>query len=332
MAVPNQNRPMGASQARLRAQQLARQRRRKRQLEQWLRLAVLATALLVVAGIITGAITLVNRLFQKPEEPPVSVGEEMSILAPLPFAQNQQSADLEPRNIGPAMENTGLTSAEEVWALPECGIVETTYFSDAAFLGDSITEGFTAYQIDLSGALVCGYIGASPNQIVNRTQLKHPERGEEVALEVLAAAQPAKLYVLLGTNTLTVAGNDDSFLAYYGRMLDELQAALPGTQVYVQSVTPVRPEVQEKSAGLENGRLAALNREIAAMAAQRGMYYLDLWECFGDESGALREELAQPDGIHVTVQGYMEWVGYLCRHTKYDRNSPYLPGSDYAMG
>ena len=106
-------------------------------------------------------------------------------------------------------------------ALPisSCGQVDLSYFADAAFLGDSLTVGFSDYQINLGGALICGYTGVGPDAIVNRSAVKSPTRGQEVALDVLAAAQPRKLYILLGTNTLTTLGASDRFLAYYGRLL-----------------------------------------------------------------------------------------------------------------
>lgn len=81
---------------------------------------------------------------------------------------------------------------------PSCGQVDLNYFADAAFLGDSLTVGFSDYQINLGGALVCGYTGVGPDAIVNRTAVKSSVRGEEIALDVLAAAQPKKLYILLG--------------------------------------------------------------------------------------------------------------------------------------
>lgn len=103
-----------------------------------------------------------------------------------------------------------------------------SYFSDAAFLGDSLTVGFSDYKINLGGALICGYTGVGPDAIVNRSAVKSSVRGEEVALDVLAAAQPKKLYILLGTNTLTTVGAADRFLAYYGQMLDVLRQTLGG--------------------------------------------------------------------------------------------------------
>ena len=46
---------------------------------------------------------------------------------------------------------------------PATGQVDLSYFADAAFLGDSLTVGFTDYDINLGGALICGYIGAGPD-------------------------------------------------------------------------------------------------------------------------------------------------------------------------
>ena len=150
--------------------------------------------------------------------------------------------------------------------------MDTSWFADAAFLGDSLTAGFCVneYNIDVGGALVCGYEGISPNTVVNRATVTSPDRGEEVPLDVLAAAQPAKLYILIGTNALVQPGNDDSFLAYYGKMLDDLRTALPNTVFYVQSVLPA---TQEKAAdslpGLAPDRLAVINAAIQQLCAER---------------------------------------------------------------
>ena len=215
-----------------------------------------------------------------------------------------------------------LAAAEELKPLPE----------DAAFLGDSLTVGFSDYQINLSGALICGYRSISPNTIVNRTTVSSPDRGEEVPLDVLTAAQPAKLYILIGTNALVQPGNDDSFLAYYGKMLDELRTALPNTAFYVQSVLPATQEkISDTLPGLAPDRLAVINAAIQQLCAERGCYYLDLNAEFADDAGCLMTDFAQPDGVHLTVSGYSRWVSYLCTHLPYSKNNPYQAGSTYYL-
>ena len=62
----------------------------------------------------------------------------------------------------------------------------------------------------------CWGMKHQPNQIVNRTALKNTNEddAEQVPLDILAEQQPAKLYLLIGTNALAGLGNDEGFLAY----------------------------------------------------------------------------------------------------------------------
>ena len=269
-----------------------------------------------------------------------------NILAPLPMqgeadsssaAQDgsigEQAVTLE--NFGPAKQSAGAYTVKaydaSVIRQPSCGQVDLSYFADAAFLGDSLTVGFSDYQINLDGALICGYTGVGPDAIVNRSAVKSPTRGQEVALDVLAAARPKKLYILLGTNTLTTLGAADRFLAYYGQMLDQLRQALPGCVIYVQSIPPVRPQAAAEKPGLASDVLRSVNEQLAKLAADKGCVYLDLWETFADENGNLKEMLAAPDGVHFSAgNGYGAWVTYLRNHAKYSASNSWTMGSAYS--
>lgn len=212
------------------------------------------------------------------------------------------------------------------------GQVDLSYFADAAFLGDSLTVGFSDYQINLDGALICGYTGVGPDAIVNRSAVKSPTRGQEVALDVLAAARPKKLYILLGTNTLTTLGASDRFLAYYGQMLDMLREALgEDCVIYVQSIPPVRPSAAAEKPGLASDVLRGVNEQLAQLAASKGCVYLDLWETLADGEGNLKEMLAAPDGVHLSAgNGYGAWVTYLRNHAKYSADNSWTMGSIYS--
>ena len=237
---------------------------------------------------------------------------------------------------GPARQTAGAYSVKaydsSVIRQPACGQVDLSYFSDAAFLGDSLTVGFSDYSINLGGALICGYTGVGPDAIVNRSAVKSSTRGEEIALDVLAAAQPKKLYILLGTNTLTTLGAADRFLAYYGQMLDLLRQTLgDDCVIYVQSIPPVRPAAAEEKPGLASDVLRSVNEQLAQMAADKGCVYLDLWETFADGEGNLKEILAAPDGVHFSAgNGYGAWVTYLRNHAQYSAANAWTPGSSYA--
>lgn len=311
-----------------------------------------------VAGIllVSFAITAILEHGQaQPEELPTVTanGTAQNILAPLPM-QGSAGADSATANgdssatanagdgtavtleqFGPARQTAGAYHVKaydsSVIRQPGCGQVDLSYFSDAAFLGDSLTVGFSDYSINLGGALICGYTGVGPDAIVNRSAVKSSVRGSEVAMDVLTAAQPKKLYILLGTNTLTTLGAADRFLAYYGQMLDQLRQALPGCVIYVQSIPPVRPQAAAEKPGLASDVLRSVNEQLAKLAADKGCVYLDLWETFADENGNLKEMLAAPDGVHFSAgNGYGAWVTYLRNHAKYSASNSWTMGSAYS--
>ena len=280
-------------------------------------------------------------------------GIAQNILAPLPMEGNstpgsestgeadstgssgtEQAVQLE--SFGPARQSAGAYTVKaydaSVIRQPACGQVDLSYFADAAFLGDSLTVGFSDYKINLGGALICGYTGVGPDAIVNRASVKNSTRGKEVALDVLAAAQPKKLYILLGTNTLTTLGAADRFLAYYGQMLDTLRQTLgQDCVIYVQSVPPVRPAAAAEKPGLASDVLQNVNQQLAQLAASKGCVYLDLWETFADGEGNLKEMIAAPDGVHLTAgNGYGAWVTYLRNHAKYSADNAWIMGSAYS--
>ncbi len=310
-----------------------------------LRLAGVVLAILVLAYAITAILESgASGGSQQPETEPSGIAQ--NILAPLPM-QGQASSDSQAaasdspqavtlETFGPARQAAGATTVKaydaSVIRQPSCGQVDLSYFSDAAFLGDSLTVGFTDYQINLGGALVCGYTGVGPDSIVNRAAVKSSVRGKEVALDVLAAAQPKKLYILLGTNTLTTLGAADRFLAYYGQMLDALRQVLgEDCVIYVESVPPVRPAAAAEKPGLASEVLQGVNQQLAQLAVSKGCVYLDLWEALADGEGNLKEMLAAPDGIHLSAgNGYGSWVTYLRNHVKYSANNSWTMGSAYS--
>ena len=312
-----------------------------------LRLAGVVLAILVLAYAIT-AILESGAAAKDPQEETPASGIAQNILAPLPMqgeaadsgsaaaddSSDAQAVTLE--SFGPAKQDASAANVlaydASVIRQPSCGQVDLGYFADAAFLGDSLTVGFSDYQINLGGALICGYTGVGPDAIVNRAAVKSSERGQEIALDVLAAAQPKKLYILLGTNTLTTLDASDRFLAYYGQMLDMLRETLgEDCVIYVESIPPVRPEAAAEKPGLASDVLRGVNEQLAQLADSKGCVYLDLWETLADGEGNLKEMLAAPDGIHLSAgNGYGAWVTYLRNHAKYSASNSWTMGSIYS--
>lgn len=220
-------------------------------------------------------------------------------------------------------------------ALPENGQVDMKYFDRTAILGDSVSQGWNVFNTSdmKEHAFICAYKNIGPSQVVNN-EMADPGTGsgreQEPIFDTIINSKPKRLYILLGTNALV--RNDEtseqSYLAYYGQMLDKFREAL-GSEVaiYVQSVTPVRPGVSQP--GLYKERIQQVNNKLAQLAVEKGCYFINLHEILADENGDLRADLAAADGVHLNETAYPLIRDYLTTHTAYHPENPYLSGSPY---
>ena len=184
-------------------------------------------------------------------------------------------------------------------ALDRTTAVDRSYFANVCFLGDSLTQGMQIYSSGLPEASFCAYRGAGPSVVVNGTTCKRSDGGTEVPMEVLTARQPPVLYILLGTNVLNRDGDYSSFLTYYRLMLDMISQALPNTQIYVQSITPVRPEVRSSHPGLYKERLCEINNELAAIALEKKLRFPQPVGSPCRRQRRPESRVRAPDGIHI---------------------------------
>ena len=207
------------------------------------------------------------------------------------------------------------TVSNGVVTLPATAPVSLDYFDSVTFIGDSLTLGMESYKTGLQNAMYCAYKGIGPDAIVRGTSFKTEDGTSEVPLEKLTAQHPKAIYILLGTNVLGTEGDYSGFLKYYRLMLDEIAQAAPDATVYIQSITPVRPSVEETHPGLTKSRLQEVNQALSLIAQEKNCYYLDLWEVLADENGDLIASIAQEDGYHIKPSGYTLWVNYLRTHT-----------------
>lgn len=331
-------------------QEFRRKARRRKRRKRLLAGLVLVAAAAILVGGVWFAVSLVRGLGDGPvsstggtsvpassgassaSAPADSTAQTGFVLQPATADTNWNTKGYTVRTIDTTVQgqNDGTTAMDfRLATQPSCGVVELSYYDHVTFVGDSLTQGLEIYTAGLPNANYCAYIGIGPNTIVNGGTGKRSDGTKEVAWDAILATQPDAIYLLLGTNVLTANNSYDSFLAYYGQLIDMIQQAKPGITIYVQSITPVRPEVQATKPGLYRERLMQINDEVAAMALSKGCRFLDLWECLADSEGYLKAEYAQPDGIHIKPEGYAAWVSYLRSHTVYTPGVPYEAGTSY---
>lgn len=198
--------------------------------------------------------------------------------------------------------------------VPERAAVENSYFDDAAFVGDSRTDGFMLY----SG------IGTGDNLAANGVSIfKLAERksltidGEKYTpLEALSLKQYGKVYIALGVNELGY-NNDKGYYEKFCAAIDEVRRSQPNAVIYIQGLIPVNEEQYLASTGhdyLTNDHLRVYNQLMQQVAEEKKVAYVDVYEAFVDENGALPEEDSR-DGVHLYKESCQRWLEYLKTHT-----------------
>ena len=197
---------------------------------------------------------------------------------------------------------------------PEGEAVDNSYFEDAAFVGDSRTDGFLIY----SG------IGCGKNLTSNGLSIfKLAEKkaltinGEKYTLlEALALERYGKVYLSLGVNELGYY-DDEGFYRSYCEAIDAIRAIQPDAVIYIQGLIPINEEVIAQTGGrsyLTNEHLRVYNDLMRQAATEKQVVFLDLYSEFVDENGELPAE-ASKDGVHLRSDWCKQWLAYLQTHT-----------------
>lgn len=222
--------------------------------------------------------------------------------------------------VAPTLNQTITGADYRMLAVDANAAVDYSFFDRAAILGDSVSQGWNVYESPMKAhAFICAYKSIGPSAVVNKEIADPGEqsgRGKENIYETVINSRPLRLYILLGTNALVRDGEatEQSFLAYYGQMLDMFKADLGDeVDIYVQSVTPVRPGASQP--GLYKERIQRVNTQLALLAREKGCHFVNIYEALQDANGDLREDLAAQDKVHLNQNAYPILAEYLATHT-----------------
>ena len=192
--------------------------------------------------------------------------------------------------------------------------VDNSYFQDAAFVGDSRTDGLLIYS-----GIGCGKNltsnGLTIFQLAEKKALKIDGQMYTL-LEALALEQYAKVYFSLGINELGYY-DDEGFYRAYCRAIDEIRALQPDAVIYIQGLIPLNEPAIAQSGGkdyLTNEHLRVFDGLMRKVAQEKQVAFLDLYTEFADETGALPDGVSR-DGVHLRSEGCRQWLAYLQAHT-----------------
>lgn len=134
-------------------------------------------------------------------------------------------------------------------------------------------------------------------------------------LDPIIAGQPAKLFLMIGTNDLAAGTAPQTVVENICKVIDRITAESPHTQLYVESLFPVNGEdFQDKTARKNHwskgAEIVEVNEALEKACAERQVTYIDIYSSLVDRRGLLDSAYTN-DGLHLMADGYKVWTELL---------------------
>lgn len=195
----------------------------------------------------------------------------------------------------------------------EYASVEKSYFDDALFIGDSRTVGLQDYA-GLDNATFYASTGLTIYKLFD-AEIAPVEgsRKKQTVEQALSERQFGKIYLMIGINEMGT-GTVESFMKKYDEAVKHLQELQPDAVIYLQAIMKVSAERSAKGDYIYNEGIEQRNAEIAKLADNRQIFFLDVNPCVCDDSGGLVSEYTF-DGVHLKAAYIEIWKQFLMDHT-----------------
>ena len=199
------------------------------------------------------------------------------------------------------------TSATETEAAEETQeqspeISEDVYenvLDNIAFIGDSVTSGFSGYQkVDMDKVFATPCVGPS-----NIRDFSFEYNGEEyAALTILNFEQPDYVVISMGLNDINTY-SPENFSELYMDFVEDAMTVCEESQFYIFSVTPVAAECENIVNDTIDGINAQLEKTVSEYGSDR-LHYVDCNSVLKNENGCLDSDYSGGDGVHLSSGAY----------------------------
>jgi len=187
--------------------------------------------------------------------------------------------------------------------------VDTSYFDDAVFIGDSRTVGLDNYT-DLGKSKLYAKVSLS---VFNVGDVKFIRiSGKKYTLyQALKKTKFKKVYIMFGTNELGY--KTSTFISRYKKMIKKIKSLQPDAIIYVEGILQVADSAVNKKDGTTHANIDSRNAKIKKMAEALDCIYLDVNSVITNTAGALIANAAT-DGVHLGPRYCKIWREYLLKH------------------
>ena len=166
-------------------------------------------------------------------------------------------------------------------------------YENIVFLGNSITAG-----------------GKDWSKRLNYPNIKNRGIGGDVTegvlrrLDEITYYKPKAVFLLIGINDLWNTSPIEPTVDYISkniiRITQEIKKKSPKTKVFVQTILPVEKQIYRVP-------INEINNFLKSEESKNSYSIIDLHSFFVDDKGLIIEDFFS-DGIHLTEEGYNNWV------------------------
>ncbi len=178
------------------------------------------------------------------------------------------------------------------------------YLSRFIFLGDSTTYGLAAYDALPWPQMWTTSLGTLDLSAQSYAMIDvYSEDGSVQSMTIkdaVTAAQPEYLIITLGLNGISYMSEED-FKEEYTDLVGMIQGASPDTKIILNTIYPVIDA--QAPGGISNAGVNQANVWIHDIAEITGTRFLNTHDVLMDETGNLRSDYCNGDGIHLDTPG-----------------------------
>lgn len=186
-------------------------------------------------------------------------------------------------------------------------------FSDAAFIGDSRTEGLF---INTGLATTQFYTanGLMVDTAITKDAIRLDDGSKGNVIDALKQHNFKRVYIMFGVNELGWYSGT-VFKNKYKELIHEIQKVQPDATIYIQSILPLSEEKSKNDKTYNNKNVVKFNKWIKEVVEEEKLVYLDVKSAIKDNTGALPMD-ASTDGVHLNKKYCKIWLEYLRENVK----------------
>lgn len=193
--------------------------------------------------------------------------------------------------------------------------VDSSYFNDALFIGDSRTGGFSIYG-NMNES--CSFIykeSLSVYTVFSEMLTYRKSNGTSYSNtleEILSTNTFGKIYICLGVNELGIPDTE----RYYNRYRDvisRIHEMQPDALIFIQGVMHVSEKKSSSDETYNNTIIVQRNQAVSTLANGWNIFYIDMNSAVCDDNGNLLPDLSS-DGVHLYGSQYDRWNDFLAEN------------------